>query len=70
MSCVECENATSKGHKGTRNANCVDCCARAVISARPHKGHQENMIDALDRFKGSPGREMILERVKKLRENG
>lgn len=61
MTCNECENSAK--HKGTYNAHCVQCCAREVISARPSKMHQENMIDALIRFKGAPTRAAILAEI-------
>ena len=43
---------------------CLACCARLVISARPNKRFQEAMLAAIAMQKGAPTRAQILEHIK------
>ena len=43
---------------------CLACCARLVISARPNKRFQEAMLAAIAMQKGAPTRAQILEYIK------
>jgi hypothetical protein len=44
---------------------CVGCCARLVVSARPWKSHQEAMLSVISRFEGAPIREDVINGIKK-----
>ena len=46
---------------------CLACCARLVISARPNKRFQEAMLAAIAMQKGAPERAQILEYIKGVR---
>lgn len=62
--CRNCEQAKIKNH-GLFDFACIDCCARLVASARPSRVHQESMFCAIERFKGAPSREEVLDCIKK-----
>lgn len=61
MPCNLCKDSPG----GAYNIKCVNCCARLVISARPSKTQQEDMLAVIERHKGCPSRADILEIVKK-----
>lgn len=42
------------------NFNCVSCCARLIMSARPSRMHQQRMFTAIEGFKGAPKKQEIL----------
>lgn len=43
---------------------CLECCARLVLSTHPSKPHAEAMLAAIARFRDAPGRAAILECVR------
>ena len=62
--CDECKKAELNDRHGVYISNCVGCCARLVISARPSKTHQDSMFAAIDRMNGSPARQEIIDFIK------
>lgn len=68
--CKECENAETKGWKGTYNATCAACCSRLIESTRPSVVHRDAMFNALRKFKGSPSRAEISKEIKRKQELG
>lgn len=60
---VSC-SACASGLRGAYDLNCVACCARLVISARPSKKHQESMLAAIAGYKDGPTREQVIEAIK------
>lgn len=52
-------------HDCTHNVyhlNCIKCCARLVISARPSRRHQEAMLAHCERYHR---RDLIIEEIKR-----
>ena len=64
--CQDCKKASEVKHYGCYDFECLDCCARLVASARPHRRQQESMLAAIARVEGSPKRKEILERIKNI----
>ena len=50
MTCAECEAAAEKRLHGVYRMDCVDCCARLVLSARPSRPHAGAMLAAIERW--------------------
>ena len=65
--CKECKQAAIDKHHGGGLMQCLACCARLVISARPNKRFQEAMLAAIAMQKGAPERAQILEYIKGVR---
>ena len=67
--CKECKQAAIDKHHGGCLMQCLACCARLVISARPSKRFQEAMLAAIAMQKGAPTRAQILEHIKGLKND-
>lgn len=63
MTCAACQSATQYRHSGLYHLDCLECCARLVLSAYPSKPHASAMLAAIERFPSSPSRERVLKRV-------
>lgn len=50
MSCAECESFATRRWHGTYRMDCLACCARLVLSARPSRPHAGAMLAAIDRW--------------------
>lgn len=50
MSCAECESFATRRWHGTYRMDCLACCARLVLSARPSRPHAGAMLAAIERW--------------------
>lgn len=66
MTCEACAAHQSNPLSGIYHFDCLDCCARAVISARPSRRLQEVMLQAVCSGRPKDWREKVLARVKEL----
>lgn len=66
--CKACTTAASSPTCGLYNAHCLRCCARLVASARPLRHAQEAMLAAIARDPLAPGRDEVLECVRRMSE--
>lgn len=66
MTCTHCESSTQRPTHGGYSFRCVQCCARLVYSAYPHKGQATVMLAAISKFRDAPPREAILALVGEL----
>lgn len=64
MTCPDCTTSATNPVHGVYDLECVMCCARLVVSARPHKRAQESMLETIRRVKGSPSRQAIMDCIK------
>lgn len=64
VSCQACESSEQRPHCGLYQFQCLECCARLVLSAHPDKRQASAMLAAIARFKDAPGRDAILECVR------
>lgn len=64
MTCPCCALHHSRPHSGAYSLKCVECCSRLVLSAHPLKHLAAGHLEAINRFKGNPGREKVLESVR------
>ena len=60
MTCTHCESSTQRPTHGGYSFRCVQCCARLVYSAYPHKGQATVMLAAISKFREAPPRDEIL----------
>ncbi|MDR0439467.1 MAG: hypothetical protein LBI59_00565 [Candidatus Accumulibacter sp.] len=66
MICRECDKARANPHHGTYRADCLDCCARLVASARSiGRRQQDILLDAIARFPSPHKREEIINHLKR-----
>lgn len=63
MTCTHCESSTQRPTHGGYSFRCVQCCARLVYSAYPHKGQATVMLAAISKFREAPPRDEILAAV-------
>ena len=68
MTCDACEKAATNPHCGAYRMQCLECCTRLVLSAHPSKQLAAAMLAAIARFQGAPGRDAILESVRRALE--
>ena len=64
MTCNYCEQAEKENH-GLYRMQCLSCCVRLVVSARPSRAHQEAMLAAIARYLDAPSKNEIINGVKK-----
>ncbi|GAA4401174.1 hypothetical protein GCM10023089_02410 [Quisquiliibacterium transsilvanicum] len=64
MTCPACIQSSERPHCGAYRFQCLECCARLVLSAYPSKPHAAGMLAAIERFPGNPGRARVLESVR------
>lgn len=50
MSCADCESSATRRWHGTYRMDCLGCCARLVLSARPSRPHAGAMLAAIERW--------------------
>lgn len=62
--CQACESWRQRPLSGLYRFQCVECCARLVLSAHPSKQQAAAMLAAIERFPESPMRSDILARVR------
>ncbi len=60
MTCPACEQAAKNPHCGSYRMQCLECCARLVLSAHPSKPQAASLLAAIERFPQNPGREQVL----------
>ena len=65
MSCMSCVARSGK-NGGDYHVHCIECCAALVASTRPDKNRAAAMLAAIERIKGAPSRDAILDRVKNI----
>ena len=65
MSCKSCIARIGK-NGGEYHVHCIECCVALVASARPDKKRAAAMLAAIERIKGAPSRDAILDRVKNI----
>ena len=59
--CPACASVLSLARKGGRyHFNCVHCCARLIVHARPAKAQQEAHFCAIARLESAPGKDAIV----------
>lgn len=68
MTCDACEKAATNPHCGAYRMQCLECCTRLVLSTYPSKQLAAAMLAAIARFQGAPGRDAILESVRRALE--
>lgn len=64
--CTDCECAAKYPHYGAYDCECLQCCARFVMAARPWLAKQEQALEFISRHKGAPSRERVLECIKEM----
>lgn len=64
MTCPACESFAQRPSSGAYRMQCLDCCARLVLSARPSRDQAAVMLDAIARYPDAPRREQITAAVK------
>lgn len=62
--CKQCEKTKINPLAGVYSFACLECCTRLVLSAYPSKPHAAYMLAAIERFRGNPGRDKVLESVR------
>lgn len=60
MTCEHCQSSAQRPFHGGYSFRCVNCCARLVYSAYPHRGQASVMLAAISRFRDAPPRDEIL----------
>lgn len=65
MTCQCCSLHQARPLSGAYSLRCVECCSRLVLSAHPSKHLAAGHLAAIERFKGNPGREKVLESVRR-----
>lgn len=68
MTCQACETAKQRPHSGMYRFQCLECCTRLVLSTHPSKQLAAAMLAAIARFRDAPGRDAILESVRRALE--
>lgn len=68
MTCDACEKAATNPHCGAYRMQCLECCTRLVLSTHPSKQLAAAMLAAIARFTDAPGRDAILESVRRALE--
>lgn len=68
MTCDACERAATNPRCGAYRMQCLECCTRLVLSTHPSKQQAAAMLAAIARFQGAPGRDAILESVRRALE--
>lgn len=63
--CKECESSKKRQHYGVYRLQCVECCARLVLSTHPNEPQASVMLAVIDRVPGNPGRARVLESVRR-----
>lgn len=58
--CPACAEAASRPVCGSYRMDCLECCARLVLSTHPDKNLAEAMLAAIARVTGSPSRADVL----------
>lgn len=66
MTCEHCQSCAQRPMYGAYSFKCLQCCARLVYSAYPHRGQASVMLAAIERYREAPPREKILELVSEL----
>lgn len=66
--CSACESSKHRPHSGAYRMQCLQCCARLVLSTHPNKQAAAGMLAAIARFPDAPGRDAILESVRQCLE--
>ena len=68
MICEACATRSANPRSGLYHLDCLDCCARLVMSARPCRRNQEAMLQLIESGRDRPTRESVLQRVRELSE--
>ena len=50
MTCNDCASSATRRWHGTYRMDCLACCARLVLSARPSRDHARAMLAAIERW--------------------
>jgi len=66
MGCEWCKRWKQGRKVGRYSFQCVGCCARLVLSARPDKRLAAGHLAALSLFEGAPSRAHVLRRAGRL----
>lgn len=70
MTCRACESFARRPSSGAYRMQCLACCVRLVLSARPSRDQAAVMLDAIARYQDAPKREQITAAAKaKMAEN-
>lgn len=64
MTCQACESSKQRPHSGAYRMQCLECCARLVMTAHPDKRQASALLAAIERCPGNPGRAAVLESVR------
>ena len=64
MSCSACTLTQTRPHCGAYRMQCLQCCARLVLSTHPSKPLAAGMLAAIERSKLAPSREAVLQAVR------
>lgn len=64
MICSACESFKQRPNSGAYRMQCLACCVRLVLSARPIQEQEAVMLDAIARYPDAPKREQITAAVK------
>lgn len=67
MSCANCAQARDRAAAGRTwggyTMHCARCCARLVISARPHRPAQEAFFALMARHVGGPTKQAVVDAI-------
>lgn len=67
--CESCAIRSTKPYKGgAYHLACLACCTDLVLSTHPSRQQAAAMLAAIQRFTGNPGREQIVESVRRALE--
>ena len=66
MTCEACAARSTNPLSGLYHLDCLDCCARLVVSARPSRRQQEAMLQLIESGRDRPTREAVVARVREL----
>lgn len=64
MTCRACESFARRPNSGAYRMQCLACCVRLVLSARPSREQAAVMLEAIARYPDAPKREQITAAVK------
>jgi len=62
--CRQCTSHQTNPQSGAYSFACLACCTRLVLKTHPSKSHAAAMLAAIERFRGNPGRERVLDAVR------
>lgn len=64
LECKSCAAHLANPKSGLYQVDCLQCCARLVLSARPDKRKAEVMLAVIARHNGAPPRGEVLQAIR------